>query len=202
MNSAASIKPRIKQLARANWQCADAHLARCGKNAQQAYHRWLMASLREAATAASLSPPETPAPKKRGRPPRELMPMGWYAAKLAEAAASRTTDTGNPASPTTTLETAKLAKLRKIASSTSAPLFRQPGSAKPKKAGKAITIKAPPKAAPITQPKYHESIVRQVGEVQPRREYVPPTGLQKNLARASAAQGPLISISTGDRSAF
>src|SRR3546814_5786525 len=75
-------KPRLKRLGPGNWQCADDALARCGKNADQAYHRWLMASLRQ----VMASPP-----KKRGRPlgstkPPEPTPAPPATAKPVQAA--------------------------------------------------------------------------------------------------------------------
>lgn len=54
-------KPRLKLLRRANWQCADEHIGRCGKNPKQAYVRWLNASLRDAEARLRT-------PKQMGRP--------------------------------------------------------------------------------------------------------------------------------------
>lgn len=60
MSNSTAEKPRIKLIGRANWQCADKHLARCGKSWKQAYDRWLTASLRDAMARAQKPKPVQP----------------------------------------------------------------------------------------------------------------------------------------------
>lgn len=66
MNTTVANKPRIKLIGRANWQCADGRLSRCGKNWKQAYDRWLLASLKQA--QAGLQPDVKRAPKQTFEP--------------------------------------------------------------------------------------------------------------------------------------
>lgn len=177
-----SIKPRLKKCGPGNWVCACSVLARHGNNFKDAYRRWVTASLQEEEALTGL---QESAPKKLGRP------------RKADKVANSDPVAIPPEDPVR--KSAKLAEFRKLESSVPAPQLRQPGTAKPKRAGKPIVIKSEPKVAPIEQPKYHKSLVRQM-PAPIRRDYAPPVGLRLNQARAAAVQPEFISIAANNRS--
>ena len=110
----------------------------------------------------------------------------WLTASIKDAMAARQPEEGHAPD-----------RQQRPAAATPGPALRQAGSAMPKKAGQPITVKKArdvPRAAPIEQLTYPESMVQKILQPIDRPEYSPSVVMRDNLARAEAAQPALMTI--------